>query len=78
MNELEIMKINIEAKKKLAKNTLIDRLEALRTKLDVEIERLKNEDDYSPSVNGIIQSESSVIDTLASRLATLEDLSKIG
>lgn len=78
MNELEIMRINIEAKKKLAKNTLIDRLEALRTKLDVEIERLKNEDDYSPSLNGIIQSESSVIDTLASRLATLEDLSKIG
>lgn len=74
MNELEIMKISIEAKKKLTKNTLINRLESLRSKLDVEIERLKNEEKYSPSQNGIIQSEASVVDTLASKLATLEEL----
>lgn len=74
MNELEIMKISIEAKKKLTKNTLIDRLESLRNTLNIEIERLKNEENYSPSKVGIIQGEAGVIDTLASTLATLEDI----
>ena len=75
MDELEMLKINFNSQKILCKNTLIDRLESLKTKLECEIENLKN-DDYSPSQSGIIQGEASVIDTLACKLSVLNDVAK--
>lgn len=75
MNELEMLKMNLNAKKGICKNTLIERLESLKVKLECEIENLKKED-YSPSQNGIIQGEASVIDTLAVKLAVLNETTK--
>lgn len=75
MNELEILKINLNAQKGICKNTLIDRLKSLKIKLECEIENLQKED-YSPSQNGIIQGEASVIDTLAVKLAVFNETIK--
>lgn len=73
MNELEMLQIKLGAQKALCRNTLLERLMALRSTLSIEIEKLQD-DNYSPSANGIIQSEASVIDTLAAKLNTLNNI----
>ena len=75
MNELEILKVNLNAQKGICRNTLIARLNSLRSMIECELENLKDEN-YSPSQNGIIQGEGSVIDTLAVKLAVLNEMSK--
>lgn len=76
MNELDMLKVQINAKESLCKNTLISRLEALKTQLNIAIENLKSDESYMPSKSGIIQSEACVIDTLSAELNTLRDLKK--
>ena len=73
MNEIEILKVRVEANKALCRNSLINRLEALKTTIENELRRLED-NSYSPSASGIIQSEAGVIDTLSAKLNTLNEL----
>lgn len=71
MNDLEMMKMQIETLEVVFKKNLERKLESLIKNLERELKELKEKPNYRPNSCGIIQGEASNIDELCIKLGTL-------
>lgn len=63
-------------RKDIIKNTLKQRIESLITSLEIELDKL-NDENYQPNKNGIIQGMASEIDVLSSNLSIYIEMENI-
>ena len=72
MNELEMMKIQIESLRSMYKTNLIRHIKGLIQTLEIELELLEKSSNYTPNGCGIIQNAGKVIDNYCVQLGTLD------
>ena len=72
MDELQMIKINVNALKKNYRTNLIKYIKSLITTLQVELEQLETNPDYTPNGCGIIQGSGKTIDEYCAKLDVLE------
>ena len=71
-DELEMMKINVNALRKNYRTNLIRFTKSLIITLQTELEQLENDPDYVPNGCGIIQGSGKTIDEYCAKLDVLE------
>lgn len=76
MERIEIALIRMCAGKNITKNTLKERIKSLISCLEVELNKL-NDENYQPSKNGIIQGAASEIDVLSVKLSMYVEMENI-
>ena len=76
MERIEIALIQMCAGKNKKKNTLKERIKSLISCLEVELNKL-NDENYQPSKNGIIQGAASEIDVLSVKLSMYVEMENI-
>lgn len=76
MERIEIELIQMCAGKNITKNTLKERIKSLISCLEVELNKL-NDENYQPSKNGIIQGAASEIDVLSVKLSMYVEMENI-
>lgn len=76
MERIEIALIQMCAGKNITKNTLKERIKSLISCLEVELNKL-NDENYQPSKNGIIQGAASEIDVLSVKLSMYVEMENI-
>ena len=72
IDELQMIKINVNALKKNYRTNLIRFTKSLITTLQVELEQLETNPNYTPNGCGIIQGSAKVIDDYCAKLDVLE------
>ena len=59
-------------------NKLYNELESLKAKLEIEITKIENESNYTPTNSlGIVQEQGRIIDIICSRIATQQEVINI-
>lgn len=58
-------------------NKLYNELESLKEKLEIEITKIKQQNNYVPNSLGIIQEQGRAIDIICSRIATQQEVINI-
>lgn len=76
INELQMMKMNINAVRRNCKANLIRYIKSLISTLQVELEQLETNPDYTPNGCGIIQGSGKVIDDYCAKLDTIKMISE--